>query len=61
VVESVYDRFDLTLSGRAADAMRALVAGGAGTGARPSHRYALADFGLAAGQVNERFVAATGR
>jgi hypothetical protein len=61
VVESVYDRFGLTLSGRAADAMRALVAGGAGTGARPSHRYALADFGLAAGQVNERFVAATGR
>jgi hypothetical protein len=67
VVESVYSRFGLTLSGRAADAMRALVAesaggdGGAGAAARPAHRYKLADFGLTAGQVDERFLAATER
>jgi Sulfotransferase family len=60
VVESVYARFGLTLSGRAADAMRALVAGGAGTGARPSHRYSLEDFGLTREHVSERFPAATG-
>jgi sulfotransferase family protein len=61
VIESVYARFGLTLSGRAAGAMRALVTGSAGTGARPSHRYSLDDFGLTAGQVLERFTAATSR
>jgi len=45
VIESVYARFGLTLSG--------------GSGGRPAHRYALSDFGLSAGQVNERFPAAT--
>jgi hypothetical protein len=59
-VESVYARFGLTLSGRAADAMRALAAGSGGAAARPAHRYALADFGLTAGQVEERFLATTG-
>ncbi len=54
-IESVYGRFGLTLGGRAADAMRALAAESAGTGARAPHRYALSDFGLTAGQVNERF------
>ncbi|HTW04228.1 MAG TPA: sulfotransferase [Streptosporangiaceae bacterium] len=61
VIESVYARLGRTLSGGAADAMRALIADGAGTGARPSHRYALRDFGLTAEQVSERFLAATGR
>jgi hypothetical protein len=61
VVESVYARFGFTLSGRAADAMRALAAGSAGGAGRPSHRYALADFGLTAEQVNARFLAAPGR
>jgi Sulfotransferase family len=58
-VESVYARFGLTLSGPAADAMRALVrAQQAGGDARPAHRYALSDFGLTGEQVDERF---TGR
>jgi Ni/Co efflux regulator RcnB len=59
VIESVYARFGLTLSGRAADAMRVLVAESAGTGARPSHHYSLDDFGLTAEEVIERFQAAT--
>ncbi len=58
-IEPVYARFGLTLSGRAADAMRAMAAGSAGVGARPAHRYALSDFGLTAGQVEERFPGAT--
>src|SRR5258707_2231311 len=56
-VESVYGYFGLTLSGPAADAMRELRAqapGGGGPGA-PAHRYALSDFGPAAGQVDDRF------
>ena len=57
-VESVYARFGLPLTGAAADAMRALHA----ERARPrrrgrAHRYTLADFGLTAGQVDERFAA----
>jgi hypothetical protein len=54
-VESVYAYFGLPYSSAAADAVRALhlqVAQGAG---RPAHRYALADFGLTAEQVAERF------
>ena len=39
--------------------MRALAAGSAAGGARPAHRYALSDFGLTAGQVDERFPGAT--
>jgi hypothetical protein len=52
-VERVYDRFGLTLTGQAADAMRALRA--AGRGGQPAHSYALADFGLTREQVDERF------
>jgi Sulfotransferase family len=58
-VESVYARFGLPFTGRAAGAMRSQLAvlGGQrdGTGLRPAHSYALADFGLTAGQVSERF------
>jgi hypothetical protein len=52
-MEQVYDRFGLTLTGAAADAMAALQAGS--TGGRPAHRYALSDFGLTGEQVDERF------
>jgi hypothetical protein len=54
--ESIYGYFGLTLSGPAADAMRGLHAEHASSGA-PAHRYALADFGLSAAQVNDRFAA----
>src|SRR6266700_1344386 len=68
-IESVYGHFGLALSGAAANAMRAVQAGSApggaaGTGgtagsagrtAVPAHQYALADFGLTGGQVDERF------
>jgi Sulfotransferase family len=54
-VESVYARFGLPYSGAAADAVRALHAAAGHGDARPSHRYSLADFGLTAGQVDERF------
>ena len=56
-VESVYAYFGLRYSGAAADAVRAAGAGAGAVagGARPAHRYALADFGLTAGQVSERF------
>lgn len=59
--ESAYAYFGLPLTGAAADAMRALhaqsTAGRSGPARRPGsgHRYALADFGLTAGQVDERF------
>jgi len=54
-VESVYAHFGLPYSGAAADAIRALHAAASGAAARPAHRYSLADFGLTAGQVDERF------
>jgi hypothetical protein len=65
-VESVYGEFGLALSGTAADAMRAVQAGAGGSAAGgqaraaagsavPRHQYALADFGLTAEQVDERF------
>jgi len=63
-MDRVYAWLGRALTGRAADAMRALVSGppgGAGGGAggagggRPVHRYALADFGLTGEQVDERF------
>jgi Sulfotransferase family len=54
-VESVYARFGLPYSGAAADAIRAVHAAAAGGTARPAHRYALADFGLTATQVDDRF------
>ena len=56
-VEAAYGYFGLPLSGAAADAMRALVAG-AGPPVRgpwPAHRYTLADFGLTGARVDERF------
>ncbi len=64
-VEYVYGFFGLTLSGPAAAAMRAMQAestrggassgGGAARGAGRGHQYSLADFGLTAEQVDERF------
>lgn len=54
-VESVYAHFGLDFSGAAADAIRAVHAGAAAGAARPAHRYSLADFGLTAEQVSERF------
>lgn len=57
-VESVYAYFGLELTPAAADAMRALHAGAAG--GRPAHRYSLADFGLTAEQVDERFASYLG-
>ena len=53
-VEAVYGYFGLTLTGRAEAAMRGLHEQSAGA-ARPAHHYALADFGLTGGQVDERF------
>ena len=53
-VAAVYQHFGLALSGRAADAIRALCEQSPGT-AGPGHRYALSDFGLTAEQVDERF------
>jgi Sulfotransferase family len=55
-VESVYAALGLEYSGAAADAVRDLhAAAGEGGAVRPAHRYSLADFGLSAGQVRERF------
>jgi hypothetical protein len=53
-VESVYRYFGLPWTGPAAAAMRALT-GQRADAARPAHHYELADFGLTAAQVNERF------
>jgi hypothetical protein len=53
-VEAVYGHFGLTLSGQAADAIRALCEQNAGA-AGPGHQYALSDFGLTGAQVDERF------
>ena len=50
--EAVYAHFGLPFSGAAADAMRSLAGGGR---SGPSHRYALADFGLTPAEVAERF------
>jgi hypothetical protein len=58
VVEKVYSAFGLPLPEQAAAAMRALVPAGSGSGSgggAGGHRYTLADFGLTAAQVNERF------
>jgi Sulfotransferase family len=62
VVEAVYARFGLDLTGPAANAMRTRVGVLArqqtgNDGARPAHSYALADFGLTAAQVDARFAA----
>lgn len=60
IIESIYGYFGLELTGAAADAMRAIAAESAGPGgacrdASWRHEYSLADFGLTAEQVNERF------
>jgi hypothetical protein len=54
-VESVYAYFGLPYSAAAASAVRVLHAGAGSGDARPAHRYSLADFGLSAEQVHERF------
>jgi len=54
-VESVYTHFGLPYTRAAADAIRALHAEAAHGDSRPAHQYALADFGLTAEQVEERF------
>jgi Sulfotransferase family len=54
-VESVYANFGLPYSGAAADAVATLHAEASRGEGRPAHRYALADFGLTDGQVDERF------
>ena len=54
-VESIYAYFGLTLTGQAADAMRALHARSASSSGAPAHHYALSDFGLTGEQVDERF------
>ncbi len=54
-VEGVYAHFGLPYSGAAARAVRDLCAKSGRRDAAPAHRYALADFGLTPGQVDERF------
>lgn len=60
-VESVYEHFKLELTGAAADAMRKMAAESviSGSGLRRDaswrHEYSLADFGLTAEQIDERF------
>jgi len=54
-VESVYAHFGLPYSSAAADAVRALHAEASHGDSRPAHQYALADFGLTAGDGDERF------
>jgi Sulfotransferase family len=46
-------------AGAAVSAGAGAGAGGSGNGARPAHRYTLADFGLTAEQVDERFATLT--
>jgi hypothetical protein len=53
-VAAVYGHFGLTLSGQAADAMRALCEQSAGA-AGQAHHYDLSDFELTGEQVDERF------
>ena len=62
-VAAVYERLGAPLSDAARAAMTARH-GGSGPGARPAHRYALADFGLTEATIDERFagyLAAHGR
>ena len=54
-VEAIYAHFGLPYSDATADAVRALHTEASGSAARPGHQYSLADFGLTAGQVDERF------
>jgi hypothetical protein len=54
-VKAIYARFGLPLTAEARTAMQTLQAEANAGERRPSHRYELADFGLTAGEVNERF------
>ena len=54
-VEAVYAHFGLAPGDPARAAMRALRAHSAPADVRPTHRYALSDFGLTDDQVDERF------
>jgi hypothetical protein len=54
-VEAVYAHFGLALTGPARAAMLALRTQSAPAGVGPAHRYALSDFGLTDGEVDERF------
>jgi hypothetical protein len=53
--ENVYRHFGLPLTDAASAAMRSLHATSQHGGRRPAHRYTLADAGLTAEQVDERF------
>ena len=55
-VEAIYDHFDLRLTDEARGAMAALHGESTVNDRRPSHRYDLSDFGLTAGEVNDRFM-----
>lgn len=57
VIGEVYQRFGLSPSTEAAAAMRALHGESTTGAARPVHKYTLADYGLTADQVDERFAA----
>jgi hypothetical protein len=59
-VETIYQYFGLPLTGAAADAIRSLAAASTRAGGESGHRYALADFGLTAEEVDERFAAYAG-
>jgi len=54
-VEAVYAHFGLALTGPARAAMLAVRERSAPAAVGPAHRYALSDFGLTGGEVDERF------
>ena len=54
-VEAVYAHFGLALTGPARAAMSAVREHSAPAAVGPAHRYALSDFGLTGGEVDERF------
>ena len=54
-VEAIYAHFGLPLTGAAADAIRSLAAAARARRRTHAHRYALAEFGLAGEEVDERF------
>ena len=60
VVEAIYARLDTALTPQALAAMRDLNTRSTAGERRPAHRYALADFGLTAEQVRQRFDVRTG-
>jgi hypothetical protein len=58
-VEAVYEHFGLDYTEAAAAAIHGVQAEAASAASRPAHRYSLADFGLSAGQVADRFGGST--